>query len=232
MGKYWEKSTTHRYRYDALGIIDYMFKYAESSAKNRLTVIDIGCSKAVATRFAKTCLNGRGIKSFTIGIDNSIRIAEDAEENLDEFILNDVMNVERYCEEADVAICSKAIRNVDGVIRSKVLGKCAGFLKDDGVLITDAEGYKKSVQARGLGSLELSEPRKIYRYSFPESAVVGCFELFRKETKMMGKNDALEYSRQIKDEWDSLSVFEKRSSRPKQILSDFVKRMRSPVPSS
>lgn len=203
-------NTTYKYRYDALGIIGYMLKYAESSTKNRLTVIDVGCSKAEATRFAKTCLNEHGIKSFMIGIDNSVRIAEDAEKNLDEFILNDVIKVERYYGEADVVICSKVIRNVDGDIKSEVLRKCAEFLKDDGVLITDVEGYKKSVRESGFDSIELSKPRKINSYPFFENLSVFCFGLPRKETKMMGGNDALEYSKQIKDEWDNLSMFEKR----------------------
>lgn len=210
LGKYWRKNTTHKYRYDALGIIDYMIKYAESSVKNKLVVIDVGCSKAAATRFTKTKLEEHEVKTFMVGIDNSVKVAELAEKNLDEFILDDVMNVDKYFERADVVICSKAIFYTDGDIRSKVLKRCTEFLKNDGVLITDVKGYKKSIEDRGFESLELSEPTQIYRYSFRESWNVRRFGSYRKDTKMLGKNDALEYSKQIKCEWDSMSALNRR----------------------
>lgn len=203
MEKYWKANTTFKYRYDALGIIDYMLKYAKSSTKNRLTVIDVGCSRATATRFAKTCLNGHGIKSVMIGIDNSVRVADDAEKNLDEFILNDVMNVEEHYGSADVVICSMTIRNVNGEIRSRVLEKCTEFLKDDGVIITDVKGYDRPITDRGFSSIEKSNPEKICSYPCLESVVVFMWGMHRKDTHMMGKNDTLEYAKQIKREWDN-----------------------------
>ena len=125
---------TWGWRYDCLGIPNYILKHA--GERDRLRVLDVGCSAGKALARCKSGLRERyGLKLYTIGIDVSAKVAPQAGANLDEFICKDVLDAE--CNECDVVILANVLLCVDAGRRRAIIGRCAKFLKPGGILITD-----------------------------------------------------------------------------------------------
>ncbi len=210
---YWPINYTFEDRYELTGIIDLMFEHVEDSKKKKFVVVDIGCSYGLAMKYAQNHLKQKGLDLFTIGIDFSKNVVDEAKKNLDKFINADVFSVNTNVENVDIVVCSKAAIFVTGDVRYKIIRKCIEFLKKDGILITDVDCFEKP---------KLSDDLKLIQYVFP---TLSCFKngikgfrkeyrrrlhfRFRKKMKKMNKNDALTFAEEILSAWNNLSYFKK-----------------------
>lgn len=196
----WSINYTFADRYELTGITDFILEYTKE-AKNELVIIDVGCSKGSAMKYAQDFLKQKKINSFTIGFDFSKNIVNDAKKNLNEFVNQDVTRINNYDEKADIVICSKAAIFVTGKIRYNIIKKCSELLKNDGVLITDVDCFEKT---------SLLDELRLFQYIFPSPS---CFKnglkgfykewrrrqhtRLRKKMKKMDKITAFNYAQQI-----------------------------------
>ncbi|EPA06873.1 class I SAM-dependent methyltransferase [Candidatus Nitrosarchaeum limnium] len=210
---YWPINYTFEDRYELTGIINYILEYANNSTK-KFVIIDVGCSNGSAMKYAQTYLQQKNIESFTIGIDISKNVVDEARKNLDQFINENVLNVDNCAGKADIVICSKAAIFVEGDVRCQIIRKCSEFLKNDGILITDVDCFEKT---------KLLEWFKLPQYLFP--FVPSCFKngirgfrkeyrrrihtRFRKSMKKMYKTDAATYAEKILSAWIDLPYIKK-----------------------
>ncbi|MCV0411392.1 class I SAM-dependent methyltransferase [Nitrosarchaeum sp.] len=209
---YWPINHTFADRYVVTGITNLILEHVTNS-KKKLIIIDVGCSKGVAMKYAQNYLEQKNIKSVTIGIDVSKNIVNDAKKNLNEFINKDVLHVDDCDEKADVVICSKAIIFVTGEIRYNIIKKCSKFLKNDGILITDVDCFEKS---------NLLDELRLFQYIIPsfscfknglsrfyEEYRMRFYTPLRKKMKKKSKSDAINYAEAILSGWQSLSSLQK-----------------------
>lgn len=132
----WRCTFTWRGRYDELGIPCIIDTYSKQLGVDSLVVVDVGCSKGATLNDCQRLLTNRGVTLETIGIDQSPKIKIAAEENLDEFLLTDVLSVKNRENIADVVICANMLRNnVSHLEKISILKKCTQFLKPHGILI-------------------------------------------------------------------------------------------------
>lgn len=137
----WPVVVTSKDRYEFTGITDFAVEHLKQQGVNRPIMIDVGCSFGIAMKKAAETMRMMGFDPFTIGIDVSKSVKSKAEKNLDKFINRDVLEVDNQEGMADVVICSKAAIYVLGMRRADIIRKCASFLKDNGILITDVDCY-------------------------------------------------------------------------------------------
>lgn len=204
----WTINHTFKDRYVVTGITDLVLEHVDNS-KKKLVIIDVGCSKGIAMKYAQDYLKQKNIESFTVGIDVSKNITKEANENLNKFINKDVLNVDDWTGKADVVICSKAVIFVTGEKRHKIIKKCSEFLKNDGILITDVDCFEKP---------KLIEELSLFYYMLP---TLSCFKKgfneyrmrfytpLRKKMKKMYKMDVLNYAEKILSGWQNLSFLQK-----------------------
>ena len=125
MSKNWTKTTTGKGRYDVIGVCDYIRQYAKNTSKEKIRMIDVGCSKAVAIKECEVCLKEENVSLFTVGIDVSEKVKDEAEENLSEFILGDVTRLsQKNIKQADIVICLHVTIRIDIGHRDKIIKKC------------------------------------------------------------------------------------------------------------
>ena len=163
----WTDNRTWAGRYDELGISCIISSHSDRLGSNSLRVIDVGCSKGAATYDCQQILANRSIKIETIGIDQSPKIRKDAEKNLDQFILSNVLCVENHIGNADVVICANMLRwGVTPLERCQVIKKCAGFLNPTGILIMASPIPKGFGRRPEKGEADICNPtnkRKLLR---------------------------------------------------------------------
>lgn len=208
----WIINHTFKDRYVLTGITNLILEHTKDS-KKKLVIIDVGCSKGIAMKYAQDYLQQKNVESFTVGIDVSENIADEANKNLDDFINKDVLKVDDYVEKADIVICSKMAIFVTGEVRHKIIKKCSELLKNDGMLITDVDCFEKS---------KLIEELILVQYMLPtlscfKNGIRGFYEEYRirfytplrKKMKKKYKDDALNYAKEILSGWQNLSFLQK-----------------------
>ena len=181
---------TWGWRYDCLGIPNYIRKHA--GGRNRLRVLDVGCSAGKALARCQSRLRDKyGLKLYTIGIDVSAKMAPQARANLDEFICKDVLDAE--CDECDAVILANVLLCVDAGRRRAIIGRCAQFLKPGGILITD--GVSASLKDE-LPSLDHRIKRGICAGNVMSSLFYRVFGRLFDTGRMVsvGKGDAQKYA--------------------------------------
>ena len=208
----WNNNRTFENRYELTRIHDLLLDCVKGS-KNKIIIIDVGCSFGKAMKYTQNWLKQNNIDSYTVGIDPSKKVVDEANENLDEFINQDVLDVNEYVEKADVVICSKTAIFVTGEKRYQIIKKCVNFLKTNGVLITDVDCFEKpKLSDELMDCFYLIPPvfylkngvkrfRKEYwrRIHFP----------LRKKIKKMHKDTALNYTDEILAAWNDMSSFDR-----------------------
>ncbi len=137
----WPAVTTSKDRYEFVGINDFIFDHIRQGGIKDPTIIDVGCSTGIAIKNTVEILRKQAFNSYVIGINASKTIKSKAEKNVDRFINKDVLDVESLDSTADIVICHKAAIFVRGTRRADIIRKCATFLKDSGILITDVDCY-------------------------------------------------------------------------------------------
>ena len=198
---YWRCDTTWKRRYDHFGVTGYALLCAKY--RKNLVIIDVGCSKGIAMLDCQECLELYGVHAYTIGIDISEKHKVEARNNLDEFILDNALNVNMHIDDADIVICMNMERYIDLEKKSRIITKCAQFLKPDGMLIT-------SIDAKYRKRLNLEYPNK----SIPKLVVSGKNIRERiynwhkrstalKDTRMISSKEASRYGRILLDEWQN-----------------------------
>lgn len=214
-GKNWKPTLTYPERYEEIGVIDHVLEYLRVTNKRDVVIVDIGCSTAVAAKQLKDMLDKRGIKSRTIGIDLSPSVKEEAIKNLDLFINQDVMQVDSTLYPADVLICCNMIYYLNHQKKAEVINKCAQFMKDDSVLITNTPLFE---QPSDYAQLKLFlrdyvpviltifyNPKRFYeRYKETEST-----RLKRGMFSFHGRKEAEAYAARIIQSWQQLPLGQK-----------------------
>lgn len=170
--KNWLTRLTYPERYDELGVTDRVLDYL-SNNKRDIHILDVGCSIAVATRLLKERLEDSGIKVHITGIDANSKVEEDAENNLDFFVNEDVMNVDAALYPSDVVIFCNVVSYLSHQKKAAMIRRCTRFMKDDySVLITntptfettssfsDAKSFLKDYW--DLRSSAFKDPRRFY----------------------------------------------------------------------
>jgi len=144
VGTNWTVRYTRPNRYVKNGIAYHVVDYARSTQKHILTIMDVGCSNGVAAKTLKKNLSKQGITSHVLGVDLNKRVEKKAKRNLDEFVLADIVDLDpRGFAPADVVICSYAAIWVPVGIRHRILQSCVQFMKEDGVLLTNAGRFER-----------------------------------------------------------------------------------------
>jgi len=137
----WSIIITSEDRYEFTGITEFTVDHLKEQGIKRPTIIDVGCSTGIAMRKTAEIMRISEFDPYTIGIDASKNVKSKAEKNLGKFINRDVIDVDDQENTADVVICSRAAIFVLGTRRADIIRKCASFLKDNGILITDVDCY-------------------------------------------------------------------------------------------
>jgi SAM-dependent methyltransferase len=208
----WSINYTFEDRYEITGITDFILDYAKNS-KNKLIILDVGCSIGTAMKYAQDYLKQKNVESFTVGIDVSKYVVEKASKNLDKFINEDLFNVDDFVGKADVVICSKMAIFVTGETRHKIIKKCTDFLNDKGILITDVDCFEKPKLSDDLNDFLCGFPT----WSCFKNGIGGFRKEFRrrlnipykKKMKKMHKDEALKYAEEILLAWNDFSFFKK-----------------------
>ena len=212
----WNVNYTFEKRYEQTGIVDLILDYAKQHLKQKLVVVDVGCSFGKAMKYAQNYLEKKGIESYTIGIDGSKKVSADAKKNLDDFIGCDVTDVVTLTEDsrknladfigcdvsdvatlkenANIVICSKMAIWVAHDVQYRIIEKCAEFLKNDGKLITDVGCFKSSKLHEGI-KFKRSSLRR------PDAWIV--------RVKAMDKNNVKNFVRNIQSVKDDMTCIEK-----------------------
>ena len=199
----WNNNITWKNRYDDFGVTGYMLLYAKG--RKDVVAIDVGCSKGIAVTESKKCLDKRGIRLHTIGIDMSgnAKLIAAAKNNLGEFVNGNALEVNGYTGKADIVVCLNVVRFVPGDVKSRIIRKCAEFLKPDGVLITGVgEKHRKMLKLEEPAS---SHPKKV-------CAGLGWRSLFPmpSDTRMMKRDGALHYAEIMQSEWKNMGEWQKK----------------------
>ena len=172
MGVVWQSRRTRRNRYRGR-ITEAVTDYAGRTGKKSLKILDVGCSTGVAIRSMAEDLKGSGIATRIEGVEVSKKAWKKAEKNLDRLIHGDVREIEPE-PDFDVVLCFKMILFQTPEIRQEVLSACAKWIKQDGLLATDAHERYIIVKWRGV------------------------------LRTVLGREVALKYPRIIQDGWDSM----------------------------
>jgi SAM-dependent methyltransferase len=212
----WFSSYTTPNRYYLTGITDHVKSYVKETGKKKLVIVDVGCSTGIAIRNMSDELNQDGIQTFTIGIDPSPKLKDDAQSNLDKFVNKDVLRIKPK-PVADIVICSKMAIYVSAKRRAKIITKTIEFLKNDGAMITDVDCYERIPFWKDLfeqvgeaiyvmGSFaSLRYNRRRFREEFEWRVNLH----YRKSMKIYGKINAVDYPRQILEGWNKLNWYQK-----------------------
>lgn len=209
----WPVVVTSSDRYEFTGILDFAIEHLKQGGIKRPTIIDVGCSFGIAMKKASEIMKISGIDPFTIGIDTSKSVKSKAEKNLDQFIDRDVLEVYNQEGIADIVICSKAALYILGTQRADIIRKCASFLKDDGILITDVDCYPP----RTVGE----NTTRFLKLCLSTIPTVGCFKhgiknfnreygrssnvIIREDVFKKTKNEAMSYADEIIQGWEARS---------------------------
>lgn len=219
MSPYWRKTTTDKDRYDRLGVSGFIRDYAKNHGKEKLVVIDVGCSTGMAIIKCRSVLEKmHSIHMHVIGCDINEEARKSFEESkqsadpygVDEFFYGPASDMPaRYVGSADVVICANVIRYVDGHTCADVIRDCCRLLKHDGILVTDAGGYcmwgcRKPPSREELPSADTKHPGSV------DSGK--CIWLSRllnrlesREIFTVKRNDGLVHADNIEKEWKRLS---------------------------
>ena len=199
----WTNSMTWKNRYDDFGVTGYMLLH--SKGMKDVVAIDVGCSTGIAVAESKKCMAKHGVRLHAIGIDMSgnAKLAAEAESNLDEFVNENALEVDGYAGRADIVVCLNVVRFVRGDVKSRIVEKCAEFLKPDGVFITGVGKNHREI-------LELEEPIS----SHPKNVCAGLgwrsLVTMLGDTRMMKRAEALRYAGIMQSEWENMGRFHKR----------------------
>ena len=135
---------------------------------------------------------------------------KEADENLHEFILGDILQIPPK-PEFDLVICSKMVYHESAKRKATVLSKCSEFLKQEGGLITDAHNYDFPTIFAQMKE-DITDTKKILfklrfgpKVSYQEMIRITEFRFKRRVKLILGKNEALEYSNDILNRWKKLS---------------------------
>lgn len=212
----WQSNFTVADRYETDGVIDRVFEYVRSTGKKNLAIMDVGCSSAIAVKYLRFILEGKGIGiTKIIGVDPSENIRIEAEENLDEFIPLDILDVKDEPGKADIMICCKMILWVQPQHRVNVLLKCSKFLKDDGGLITDADKYEEEKDVREFILWCKDYWKSIYSF---RKGLVSFFRAIKETEKMrhkremflvIGRENVNSYALEVLQGWNKRSIYKK-----------------------
>ena len=200
MAKVWNVQYTRANRYDEIGITRHMLMHTKKS-KQKVTVIDVGCSTGIAMNKAKACLKKEGIKMYTIGIDISSKVACSARKNMNEFIQLDITNVLDRNDTADLVVCANMAICIDGDKQSDIIKKCGDLLKPDGALIVFVNEYREFNRKLGVSPTR-QEPVCVESWLDK----LGCWwhAPSTEKTMIMNKKNANDFSKYILSEWGML----------------------------
>lgn len=210
----WPSQFTCHGRYEQTGVTDRVLEYVRTSGKNKIKILDVGCSVGIAIKDMQTNLKRMGIETETTGMDRSVKVKVEAEKNLDHFILGGIMSV-KPSPEYDVVICSKMILHAGAKTRARIVCKCSRFLKPDGALITDADCYDFPSMAHNFKEDVLDSVKVLLslrhgpRASYHTIKDIQEFRLKRKMHLVVGREYAEEYSISILTGWKKLNPFDK-----------------------
>ena len=195
MGSVWRAGVTGKDRYSGQ-VTDAVAKYAAETGRKSLKVLDVGCSTGVAVKSMAGVLGGSGIAVTTTGVEESPGARSRAERNLDDLIPGDIREIKPR-PDFDVVLCFKMILFQTPEVRREVLSACAEWLKQDGLLATDAhEKYKvlwpngplKTVRGRNrareypdavMDGWEALDRCSRHKFQMAASVMKGCMFLFR-----------------------------------------------------
>ncbi|AFU59827.1 hypothetical protein Ngar_c29080 [Candidatus Nitrososphaera gargensis Ga9.2] len=236
--KNWKPTLTYPERYEEIGVVDHVLEYLRASNKRDIVIVDIGCSTAVATKQLKNMLDNSGIKNRTIGIDLSQTVREEAMQNVDLFLNQDVMYVDSTLYPADIVICCNMIFYLNHLKKAEVISKCSQFMKDDSVLITNTPLFE---QPSDYAQLKLFlrdyvpvmltifyNPKRFYgRYKETESIRVK-----RRMFSFHGKNEAVAYAGRIITSWENLPLGQKFGWYIEMARAQFLTKVRRLKPRS
>lgn len=210
----WSIAITDKDRYEFTGINNFTINHLTQQGVKNPTMIDVGCSTGIAIKQTAKVMRALEFNPYTIGIDASKSVALKAEKNLDKFINRDVLDVDDHASMADVVICSKAAIFVLGPRRSEMIRKCASFLKDDGILITDVDCYSRRTFVANI--------RRLLRFCWYQIPTFGCFKqgmknisreynrrantTIREDVFKMTKFEAMSYANEIVAGWEKRST--------------------------
>ena len=197
-GRFWTDNCTWRTRYDDFGVTGYILLHLRGVKK--AVIIDVGCSTGEAILECKKCLSKYDINLYTIGVDMTTddKTCIKSMKNLDEFINKNICDVDEYIGKADVIICLNMTRFVSGDLKSDIIKKCAKFLKPDGVLITGVNPIPRKIK---LEDPSASKPKRVCARS------LRSLMHHPQDTRMMKRDNILEYARTIQTEWDKKSCW-------------------------
>lgn len=211
----WASSYTAPLRYSYWGITEFALEYAEKTGKTSLTILDVGCSTGVASADMKSKLVARGVSVKLIGVDVNPDIADMARQNLDEFILADILEMDSEAlPRADMVICSFAAIFVEAWRRSRMIQKCALALKPDGRLITNADRFQRASFGHQLG-ISAYRLGAAGQFSHGIRAFLGenrerAYQVRKKRTYVVdGRESALDHADQIMEGWGRLDPLSK-----------------------
>ena len=205
----WFSNYTYSDRYQLTGIDKMVVEYTKRLQANQVTIIDVGCSTAIALKKLRDTLKEIGIDSYIIGIDVDKKVKEHAEKNVDLFINADVTKITHLNNIADIVICSKMALWVSAFRRYEIVIKCSDFLKKIGILITDIDDYTQSrilEEFKDISQYDIP-PLWILRKGLRKFLSEYRYRLhghFRKMTKQFDKENAVKYAEQIIKGWTKL----------------------------
>lgn len=128
---------SERSKYDASSdIFESVTEHAHARQKKFLRILDVGCSRGVATAYMKGKLAERGIETSMGGVDIAPDVFEAARQNLDKFYAGDIETV-NIKERHDVVLCSKMLKFAFPNEQQRLLAKFAELCVPDGVMIVD-----------------------------------------------------------------------------------------------
>jgi 2-polyprenyl-3-methyl-5-hydroxy-6-metoxy-1,4-benzoquinol methylase len=211
---HWSSNYTFPERYDETGIDDRIIEFAKKKNKTSLDILDVGCSNGIAAKCMKSRLKERGLTVTITGIDRSSKMEKEARQNLDRFILGNVLEINAN-PEFDIVICSKMALFVDHKLRAEIISKCAKFLRDDGGLVTDANCYEITSTIQNIRTwindyktvfpTIRQGPIKFYK-SIREMQRI---RLKREMFLIDGSNRVEQYAKKIIDGYNKLNFFQK-----------------------
>jgi hypothetical protein len=211
----WFSNYTYADRYYLTGIQQLVVDYTNREQTKQITIIDVGCSTAIALRQLQTVLENLNMPCFTIGIDSDKKVKNVAEKNVNHFINDDVTKI-NHVFEANIVICSKMALWVSAERRHQIILKCSEFLKDNGKLITDVDNYTKTGILEDLADICKYDfpPLRALKYGIRKFLADYRYQRhghLRKKMKSFGKKEAVEYAWHILKMWQKLKWHEKLS---------------------
>lgn len=222
----WPSQYTYPGRYEDTGVTNRVFEYATKTSKKHLKIFDVGCSDGIAAKTMQNNLLDYGISTEIIGNDIHDGRRKEAEENLHEFILGDILKIQSK-PEFDIVICSKMIFFESAKRKTTVLSKCSEFLKQEGGLITDAHNYDSPTISAQIKEY-ITDIKKIFfklkfglKASYHEMNRIKEFRFKRRVKLISGRSEALEYSNEILTRWNKLDLNTKFSFRLDTFLARF-----------